>query len=203
LANQWETLTFDHSGIDESIDWYNMVLIMDNGTEGDGSSNYTIYLDDITSTPLLDFEPEFSELSSFDGGGISVISNPDTNGNNSAMVAEMVKGTGQVWAGSKISVGTPFDITSSSIVTVKVWSPRVGLDLLMKFEDNVPWPNNTGSAEITATTTLANQWETLTFDHSGIDESIDWYNMVLIMDNGTEGDGSSNYTIYLDDISIN
>ena len=173
-------------------------------------NNAIIYVDNLyfyketpnTTSQTIGFETGF-ELSSFDGGGISIVANPDTNGNNSAMVAEMVKGTGQVWAGSKISVGTPFDITSSSIVTVKVWSPRVGLDLLMKFEDNVPWPNNTGSAEITATTTLANQWETLTFDHSGIDESIDWYNMVLIMDNGTEGDGSSNYTIYLDDISIN
>jgi hypothetical protein len=203
VANQWETLTFDHSGISSSIDWYNMVLIMDNGTQGDGSANYTIYLDDFTTSPILNFEPQYSELSSFDGGDISVVANPDTNGNNSNNVAQMVKGTGATWAGSKITVPAPFSVTSTSTVTVKVWSPRVGLNLLMKFEDDVPWPGVTGSAEITATTTVANQWETLTFNHSGINESIDWYNMVLIMDNGTQGDGSANYTIYLDDITIN
>jgi len=43
----------------------------------------------------------------------------------------------------------------------------------------------------------------LSFDHSAIDTSIDWYNMVLIMDNGTQGDGSADYTIYVDDISQN
>ena len=202
-ANQWETLTFDHSGIDANIDWYNMVLIMDNGTQGDGSANYTIYLDDFSTSPALTFEPQYSELSSFDGGQISAIANPDTNGNPSSTVAQMVKGAGQPWAGSKISVESPFNISASTSVTVKVWSPRVGLNLLMKFENDVPWPNVTGSAEITATTTTANQWETLTFDHSGIDANIDWYNMVLIMDNGTQGDGSANYTIYLDDITIN
>jgi hypothetical protein len=202
VANQWETLTFDHSGIDLNIDWYNMVLIMDNGTVGDGSANYTIYLDDFSTSPVLDFEPQYSELSSFDGGGISVIANPDANGNSSINVAQMVKNSGQPWGGSKVTSSTPFQI-NSAIVTVKVWSPRAGLNLLMKFEDDVPWPGVTGSAEITVATTVANQWETLTFDHSGIDSNIDWYNMVLIMDNGTVGDGSANYTIFLDDITIN
>ena len=73
----------------------------------------------------------------------------------------------------------------------------------MKFEDNVPWPGVTGTAEITATTTVANAWETLTYDFSGIDMGIDWYNLVLIMDNDTQGDGSANYTIYIDDIEQN
>ena len=202
VANQWETLTFNHSGISDTVDWYNMVLIMDNGTSGDGSSNYTIYLDDISTSPVLDFEPEYSDLSSFEGGVLSVVANPDTNGNTSGSVAKMVKGAGATYAGSKITVPAPFNINSAT-VTVKVWSPRVGLDLLMKFEDDVPWPNTTPSAEITATTTVANQWETLTFNHSGISDTVDWYNMVLIMDNGTSGDGSANYTIYLDDITIN
>ena len=202
VANQWQTLTFDHSAIDMSIDWNNMVLIMDNGTQGDGSADYTIYLDDISSDPILDFEPEFS-LDGFDGGTTSVIANPDTNGNTSGSVLELVKGAGQPWAGSKITVPTPFSFAGSTTVSVKIWSPRAGLDLLMKFEDAVPWPNNTGSAEITATTTVANQWQTLTFDHSAIDMSIDWNNMVLIMDNGTQGDGSADYTIYLDDITQN
>ena len=202
VADQWETLTFDHSGISSSVDWYNMVLIMDNGTQGDGSANYTIYLDDFTTSPALNFEPEYSDLTSFEGGDISVVDNPDTNGNTSSSVAKMVKGAGATYAGSKITVPAPFNINSAT-VTVKVWSPRVGLNLLMKFEDNVPWPNTTGSAEITVSTTVANQWETLTFDHSGISSSVDWNNMVLIMDNGTAGDGSANYTIYLDDITIN
>lgn len=202
VANQWETVTFDFTGLDTSIDWYNLVLIMDNGTVGDGSSNYTIYIDDISSNPLLDFEPEFT-LSSFDGGDISIIANPDTNGNTSSMVGQMIKGSGQPWAGSKITFPTPFDFSSGTTITVKVWSPRAGLNLLLKFEDDVPWPDVSATAEITATTTVANQWETLTFDFAGVDTSIDWYNLVLIMDNGTAGDGSSNYTIYIDDIDQN
>ena len=200
VANAWEELTFDFTGIDAGIDWYNLVLIMDNGTEGDGSSNYTIFIDDISTNPILDFEPPF-ELSSFDGGDISVVANPDTNGNSSSMVAQVVKDSGQPWGGSKITVPTPFDFNLGTNIKVKVWSPRAGLNLLFKFEDDVPWPNVTGSAEITATTTVANAWEELTFDFSGIDMGIDWYNLVLIMDNGTQGDGSSNYTIYIDDIS--
>lgn len=202
VANQWEDLTFDFAGIDTAIDWYNLVLIMDNGTEGDGTSNYTIYLDDISTDPVLDFEPKFT-LDSFDGGGISVIANPDTNGNPSNMVAEMIKGAGQVWAGSKITAPEPFSFDSGTTLTIKVWSPRAGLNLLAKFEDAVPWPDVASTAEITATTTVANQWEDLTFDFTGIDTAIDWYNLVLIMDNGTAGDGSSNYTIYIDDIDIN
>ncbi|NMH89683.1 hypothetical protein [Flavivirga algicola] len=202
VANQWEDLTFDFTGIDTSIDWYNLVLIMDNGAAGDGSANYTIYLDDISTDPVLDFEPKFT-LSSFDGGGISVIANPDTNGNPSNMVAEMIKGAGEVWAGSKITAPKPFSFDGGTTLTIKVWSPRAGLNLLAKFEDDVPWPDVTATAEITATTTVASQWEDLTFDFAGIDTSIDWYNLVLIMDNGAAGDGSSNYTIYLDDIDIN
>ncbi|HEY5688210.1 MAG TPA: hypothetical protein VIS27_07910 [Yeosuana sp.] len=202
VANAWEELTFVFPSIDTAIDWYNMVLIMDNGTVGDGSADFTIYVDDISTNPTLDFEPKYA-LSSFDGGEISVIANPDTNGNPSSMVAKMVKGAGQVWAGSKITVPIPFDLGSSVTITAKVWSPRVGLKLLMKFEDAVPWPAVSGTAEITATSTVANAWEELTFVFPTIDAAIEWYNMVLIMDNGTVGDGSADYTIYIDDISNN
>jgi len=202
VANAWEELTFTFPTIDTSINWYNMVLIMDNGIEGDGSANYTIYIDDISTTPILDFEPKVA-LSSFDGGGISIIANPDTSGNPSSMVAEMVKGAGQVWAGSKITVNEAFTLESESVVTAKVWSPRAGLNVLMKFEDAVPWPDVSATAEISATTTVANAWEELTFTFPTIDAAIEWYNLVLIMDNGVEGDGSANYTIYIDDIDIN
>jgi hypothetical protein len=202
VANGWETLSFDFSGIDMGIDWYNLVMIMDNGTQGDGSANYTIYVDDISTNPELDFEPAFT-LDAFDGGATSVVANPDTNGNTSNNVLQLVKGAGQPWAGSKVTVPMPFDFSGGTTVTAKVWSPRAGLNLLFKFEDAVPWPNVTGTAEVIATTTVANGWETLTFDFSGIDMGIDWYNLVMIIDNGTQGDGSANYTIYVDDIDIN
>jgi hypothetical protein len=200
VANGWEELTFDFSGISTSVDFTNLVLIMDNGTQGDGSTDYIIYVDDISTSPKLDFEPDFV-LSSFDGGAMSVVANPDTNGNSSSMVAQLIKDAGQPWAGSKITVPSPFSFTGGTSVKVKVWSPRAGLNLLLKFEDATPWPSTVASAEITATTTVANGWEELTFDFSGISTSVDYTNLVLIMDNGTQGDGSSNYIIYVDDIS--
>jgi hypothetical protein len=200
VANGWEELTFDFSGISTSVDFTNLVLIMDNGTQGDGSADYIIYVDDISTSPKLDFEPDFV-LSSFDGGAMSIVANPDTNGNASSMVAQLIKNAGQPWAGSKITVPSPFSFTGGTSVKVKVWSPRAGLNLLLKFEDATAWPNTVATAEITATTTTANGWEELTFDFSGISTSVDFTNLVLIMDNGTQGDGSSEYTIYVDDIS--
>jgi len=175
---------------------------MDNGTAGDGSSDYTIYVDDISVASFLDFEPEL-EISSFDGGEISIVNNPDTNGNSSLKVAKLVKGAGQTWAGSKITVDTPFGIEESITIRAKVWSPRAGLKLLMKFEDATPWPNTQATAEIVAETTTSNTWEELSFTLTGVDPNVDYYNMVLIMDNGTAGDGSSDYTIYIDDIVKN
>jgi len=200
VAGGWEDLSFTLTGVDPTIDYNNMVLIMDNGTQGDGSSNYTIFIDDISVSSFLDFEPKFT-LSSFDGGNISVIANPQTTGNSSGMVVELVKNAGQPWAGSKITVPQAFSFIGQNKVKLKVWAPRAGLKLLMKFEDKTPWPNTNASAEVTAITTVANGWEELTFDFTGISTSIDFFNLVLIMDNGTQGDGTANYTIYLDDIT--
>lgn len=201
VANQWEELTFDFTGISGAIDFNNLVLIMDNGTQGDGSADYTIYVDDITTSPELNLEPNVG-LSSFDGGEITIIDNPDASGTNtSSKVAKMVKNAGQPWAGSKITVNSPFSFIGGTGVKVKIWSPRAGLNLLLKFEDATPWPNTVASAEVTATTTTANQWEELTFSFSGISTSVDFNNLVLIMDNGTQGNGSDDYTIYIDDIT--
>jgi hypothetical protein len=174
---------------------------MDNGTQGDGTADYTIYVDDITTSPELNLEPNVG-LSSFDGGDIKIIDNPDAAvTNTSERVAKMVKNAGQPWAGSKITVNSPFSFIGGTGVKVKVWSPRAGLNLLLKFEDATPWPNTVASAEVTATTTVANGWEELTFSFSGISTSVDFNNLVLIMDNGTQGDGSNDYTIYIDDIT--
>lgn len=202
VANAWEELSFTITGVDSSLYYYNLVLIMDNGTVGNGSSDYTIYVDDISIAPFLDFEENYA-MSSFDGGSISAVENPDTTGNTSTTVAQLVKGAGQTWAGSKITVKEPFDIEEGTTIKIKVWSPRAGLNLLMKFEDAAAWPDTAATDEITVATTVANSWEELTYNITGVDSNIDYYNLVLIMDNGTMGDGTDNYTIYVDDISQN
>ncbi len=202
VANAWEELSFTLTGVDPSVDYVNLVMIMDNGTNGDGSDNFKIFVDDISVASFLDFEA-LQQLSSFDGGEISVIDNPDTNGNPSSMVAKMVKGAGQPWAGSKITVDEPFPIDDATTITLKVWSPRAGLNLLIKFEDATPWPNTVATGDLVATTTTANAWEELTYAVTGVTPGVDYFNLVLIMDNGTNGDGSDNYTIYIDDISNN
>ena len=72
---------------------------------------------------------------------------------------------------------------------------------MMKFEDSAGWPNTTASAEVEAVTTKANQWEELIFEYTGISSSVEWYNLVMFMENGTMGDGSANFTMYIDDIT--
>jgi len=205
-ANAWETLTFDYSGILTSVDWYNLVMFMDNGTIGDGTSNFTIYIDDIvqssttSSSTISDFET-IGTLSGFDGGSAEIIANPDTVGNSSDKVLKLVKSAGQTWGGQKYTVANKFKLDSENRLRLKVWSPRAGLKFMMKFEDNQAYPNTTASAEIEATSTKVNEWEELIFDYTGILSSVEWFNLVMFIDNGTMGDGTSDFTIYVDDIT--
>ena len=215
----WNTLIFDFSTVtaqawpnpggawDGTADFKKLVFFIDGGKQDTG----TYHLDDIelfisgssTVTPgtLISSFEDAGSLSGFDGGAQEIIDNPDTSGNSSDKVLKLVKNSGQTWGGHKFTVTDKFKLDSEGKLRVKVWSPRVGLNFMMKFEDAVGWPNTTATAEVTATSTVANQWEVLTYDFSGASSSVEWYNLVMFMDNGTMGDGSSNFTIYIDDIT--
>jgi hypothetical protein len=57
-----------------------------------------------------------------------------------------------------------------------------------------------GPSEVTATTTLANAWETLNWNFAGKPSNV--YNkLVLMFDFGSQGNGSAGSTFYFDDIS--
>ena len=212
VANEWEEIEFDFSGDSKltADDWYNLVFIIDEGTQGDGTSNFTIYVDDITqvssstSSVISDFEVDGS-ISGFDGGAQEVIDNPDTSGNSSDKVLKLVKNPGQVWGGHKFTVTDKFNFASEQKIKIKMWSPRVGLKLNLKIEDEVPWPGVSATSTVTGTSTVANEWEEIEFDFSGDSKltADDWYNLVFIIDEGTQGDGTSNFTIYVDDITQN
>ena len=159
----------------------------------------TIYLPVVLP---LDFETvgQTYNFNNFDGGGTTVIANPKPGTiNTSGKVAKMVKSGGQPWGGSVISLAGPIDFSANKVFRMKVYSPRVGAKVLLKVEN----ASNGGiSFEKEVATTLANAWEDLVFDYRTINTANAYQNIVLIFDNGTMGDGSPNFTFYLDDIRL-
>jgi len=171
----------------------------------------TVYLDNIyfwknpaaLAAPSLPIDFESSTVAytftDFDGGVGTKIANPNSGGiNTSANVGRIVKGAGQVWAGSLIAVAAPINFTVNKIFKVKVYSPRVGAKLLLKVEGAagvVPF-------EREVVGTVANAWEEMTFDYQAVSTTNVYTKLVFIFDLGTAGDGSANFTFLVDDIRL-
>ncbi len=212
VANTWEELTFDYTLVNTADSYQKIIFIFDNGTQGDGSANYTWLLDDvrlvssgvIVPKPVLPVEFETEGLnytfSDFEGGMATREDNPFKTGiNTSNKVAKMVKGTGAVYAGSSLFLESPINFNTNKTFKMKVYSPRVGAQVLLKVEN----AGNSGQFfEKQASTTTANTWEDLTFDYSGINTANQYSKLVFIFDNGIAGDGSANFTFYFDDIRL-
>ena len=207
-ANAWEDLVIDYRAINVANNYNRIVLIFDNGTMGDGSANFTWLFDDIrlvNTLPLelpLDFEAGASTYPwfNFDGGTATVVANPVSGGiNTSGSVGKMVKNAGQVWGGSFLTLSSPMNFSTNKVFRMKVYSPRVGAKVLLKVENS----SNPGqNYEKEVTTSIANAWEDLVFDYSGINASNTYDRIVLIFELGTMGDGSANFTFYFDDIRL-
>jgi len=148
----------------------------------------------------LDFETGTYTFTDFDGGAVTVISNPQSSGiNTSTKVAQMVKRAGQTWGGSWIALANPIDFSTNKLFKMKVFSPRVGAKVLLKVE-NIS--NGAVAFEKEMLTTVANAWEELSFDYSLIDVSKSYQKVVLIFEMGIMGDGSANFTFLFDDIVL-
>ncbi|QKJ30749.1 PKD domain-containing protein [Mucilaginibacter mali] len=214
VANAWETITFDFNTLASGTPAYNAAynydkasLFFDFGVAGSGKK---FYWDDVqfVSTPTVLALPVTFEstafsypFTDFDGGAVTIVNNPASAGiNTSAKVAKMVKSAGQTWGGSYLTLPSPIDFSTKKTFTMKVYSPRVGAHVLLKVENLT---DGTISYEKEVSTTVANTWETLTFDYSAINTAKSYSKITLIFDNGTAGDGSVNYTWYLDDITLN
>lgn len=207
-ANAWEDLAFDYRSINTANSYNRVVLIFELGTMGDGSANFTWLFDDIrltNSMPLelpLDFEssPATYPWFDFDGGNATTVANPVSGGiNTSASVGKMVKNAGQVWGGSFLTLSGPMDFSANKVFRMKVYSPRVGAKVLLKVENSA---NSSQNYEKEVSTTIANAWEDLVFDYTGINTANNYDRIVLIFELGTMGDGSSNFTFYFDDIRL-
>lgn len=204
IANGWEELSYDFTAANNDKSYQKVVVFFDFGVKGTGV-NY--YYDDIKqssgvealSLPLT-FQSSALTYSfgNFGGAETTVIDNPQMNGiDTSTKVASLVKGANaQVWAGSSILLDAPINFAVQQKMKMKVWSPQAGITVKMKLEKiNATNPDPT-NIEVDAISTVANGWEELTFDFTGINNANNYQRVVVFFGFGQTTAG----TYYFDDI---
>ncbi len=223
VTNQWETLSFDLTifGDFSTSNSYDRAILFPNFNNGGTGSTY--YFDNIrisgatlqAPTIPLNFESTLFDFGIFGFGGpnfepipAAIISNPDMNGiNTSGKVFEIEKPSGaQVWAGAGIVLAGGTDFTNGTTVEVDVWSPTANTPILFKMEDSNSPPDGNGNpsvfVEVIVSTTVANQWETLSFDLTTFDEfdTSNAYDRAILFPNFNNGGTGSTY--YFDNIRL-
>ncbi|NQV53572.1 MAG: PKD domain-containing protein [Flavobacteriales bacterium] len=174
----------------ESVNsWYIRLTPVDadNGTDcetgGGGGNTYSLPIDFET------IEPEFSV---FGGSSDTIIDNPDQSGiNTSNRVLETVHGD-QTWAGLFVDITDPFDFSTNTTITLKVWAPSTGT-MRVKLEAQA---SSTTFVEKDVEVTAANEWVEVSIDFAG--EAADTYDRLVLFPGW---DVANAGTFYLDDIS--
>lgn len=197
VANQWEELVYDFTGATAS--YQKIVLFFNAGNPGTGDA---YYFDDITQSatgvtigfPLTFEQSPNLTWNNFGGALGSQVANPDRTGINTSMQAgRFLKTAGsQTWAGVAIPFDNVIDFSVQKKVKIKVWSPRANSPVLIKFENMNPH-TTTDDIERTVNTTVANQWEELTFDFTGVDNAKRYQQIVLFFNFNISGTGESYY----------
>ncbi|MGB5420155.1 PKD domain-containing protein [Algibacter sp.] len=147
----------------------------------------------------IDFEVfDASVFIGFGGASAAIIDNPDTDGNASAKVGEIVKGGPEVWAGNVITMSSPIDFGLKKAMKMNVWSPRPGGKLILKIENLADASIN---IEKEVTLNGNSSWEEVVFDLSDIDETQSYQKLVFFFDFGVVGTGGADWTFYVDNIN--
>ncbi|MEE4163755.1 MAG: carbohydrate binding domain-containing protein [Woeseiaceae bacterium] len=223
-SGAWEELCFDFSGVSGTVT--GLTVIFDNGTVGDATNdpdNWTFQFDDIRQTsdpcPTPPQPPAFSTITFDDpgttytladfNGNTSTITNDPAGGTN--MVASTVRSaSAQATAGTTVSTLPGNQVpelpltASSTEMSVRVWSPAAGITVRLKIEDAL---NSAVFVETDTATTVANDWETLTFDFANaasqaFDEA-NTYNRISIFFNfGVDGATAGEQVYYFDDVAV-
>lgn len=204
VANAWEELVFDFAGINNANNYQRLVVFFDFGNAGTGAD---YFFDDIQLTTgadqlVLPLTFQSSTLTytftGFGNASATVVDNPNATGiNTSTKVGSLTKANGaEVWAGAFIELQQPIDFSALSKIKMKVWSPASGITVKFKMENLA---NSNINIERDATTTVANGWEELTYDFSGIVNSNNYQRVVVFFDFGNAGTGA---TYYFDDIKL-
>ena len=212
-ANEWTEVEVKFTGLPGGPTAYNQLVIKPDNDEVDSpiTEDGTYYIDDITlgtsgggggggaslddcgGDLVNDFETDTDAIFDNFGGGVgTIIDNPDTSVNTSAKVGQYVKNAGEVFGGVTIEVDPDIDF-DSGVFSIDVYSEAVR-QLLFKLEGL--------NIEVVVPTSGIG-WETLTYDFSAVGGNVGSVTAItLIMDNGTQGDGSADWTIQFDNIRL-
>ncbi|WP_299766375.1 carbohydrate binding domain-containing protein [uncultured Dokdonia sp.] len=179
------------------LDANGSITLMDVDASGnvDDSENTEIMLPLGFESATLGYNPV-----EFGGAPSAVSGNPQVGGlNNSGNVLRTQKVTGsETFAGIIMDLDVSVDFSESEQVSALVFAPAAGTTVLLGFEDGAI--GQASQVAATATTTVANEWQELTFDYTGTTNTATDYNrLVLIYNNGTAGDDS---VYFIDDIQL-
>ncbi|UBZ15274.1 hypothetical protein LDL77_06060 [Flagellimonas marinaquae] len=148
----------------------------------------------------IDFEcggPEVTFFGEKDGSfTLEYVENPDASGINTSETVVEYTQTADIepWAGFFFDLASKVDFSEMQTVKIKVYSPAADQIVLLKFEDKT---DNSIAKEVQATTTVANEWEELSFVFSPSD-SDKFDRLILFFD--FNGDKNAETTHYFDDI---
>ena len=144
------------------------------------------------------------------GGNTSTLVADPTNASNT--ILQSIKGAGaQVWAGTTFgdSLATPIAFASgTTTIRAVVYSPTAGIEVRLKVEDKT---NPAISVETGVTTTVANGWDTLSFNFSnnaagtGAINFANTYDKMSIFYNfGVSPTAADTFYVdYVEDVSVN
>jgi hypothetical protein len=223
VANTWEVLEFNFANQSSGTPAINFAntydkasIFFDFGTAGSGK---VFYMDDLKMKPAavvlaqinlpVTFDATNVNYSVTDFGNNATVDAVDPT-SSSNKVKKTTKPTGaETWAGTTIGTTTgfaskiPISATSTKM-SVRVYSPAVGLKIKLKIEDKTD-PNK--SVETDVLTTKANEWETMVFDFSNqatgtpaLNASLTYDKASIFFDFGAAGSGK---VFYWDDVQIN
>ncbi|SFB66363.1 hypothetical protein SAMN04487891_10149 [Flagellimonas taeanensis] len=148
----------------------------------------------------IDFEcggPEVTFFGEKDGSfTVEYVENPDPSGiNTSERVVEYTQTEGvEPWAGFFFDLVSKVDFSELQTIKIKVYSPAADQNVLLKFEDSA---DGSIAKEVQSTTTVANEWEELSFAFSPSDT--DKFDRLVLFFN-FNGDKGAATTHYFDDI---
>jgi hypothetical protein len=195
VAGGWETLSFDLSA--GAAGTYATVVIFPNG-RSKVTTDKTMYVDELkfpasggggggsgstgtcTDTACIDFsEPGigFGPFENQGGGTVAIVNDPNDAANK---VVQFVKkpGDGDYFGTTITGLGGSVVLTATEkTVTMRVYSPAVGTNFLLKFEGGTGGPATT---EKDVATTVAGAWETLSF----VMPDAGTYTTVVVFPNG-------------------